>query len=137
MRSSVLLYTDGASRGNPGLAGAGAVAIQNGKLLFELSEFLGEGTNNYAEYMALILALEKLLDIKEENNISLEIYADSKLLIEQLKGSWKVKHPNIKPLFARASNLLKGFADVKLKHLPREENRKADALANLAIDRHA
>ncbi len=127
------VFTDGASRSNPGPSALGAVARKDGELLFELSEYLGVNTNNYAEYMAAIRALEKL---KEDgfDKEKITVYADSKLLVEQASGRWKVKHPNIKPLFERLQDLLKGFKSVTFAHVPREQNKRADELANMALD---
>ncbi len=132
---SIKVYTDGASRGNPGKAALGAVAYdEDGKVLFELSEYLGIETNNYAEYKAAIEAFRKLKDLGKSRE-SIELLADSKLLIEQIKGNWKVKHPNIKPLFAELKNLVSGFKEVSFRHIARDKNKKADALANRALDK--
>ena len=130
----IKIYTDGAPRGNPGKAGAGAVVYKDNKELFSLRKFLGIKTNNYAEYMALICALQELTKTNEYKKAKVEVYADSKLLIEQANGNWKVKNENIKPLFAELMNLVKEFRDISFTHIPRAENSKADALANEAID---
>ena len=126
------MYTDGASKGNPGKAGAGAVAFEGGQLLFEVSEALGVQTNNYAEYMAAILALQKLLDLGK-SNAKITVHADSKLLVEQINGNWKVKNENIKPLFKELQKLKAKFTDLNFVHVPRNLNAHADALANKAI----
>ncbi len=134
---SIKVYTDGASRGNPGKAALGAVAYdEDGKTLFELSEYLGLKTNNYAEYKAAIEAFRKLKDLGKSKE-SIELLADSKLLIEQIKGNWKVKHPNIKPLFAELKALVSGFKEVSFRHIARDENQVADALANQALDKRS
>ncbi len=127
------LFTDGASRGNPGPSALGAVASRGGNILFEISEFLGVNTNNYAEYMAAIKALEKLQELGLEKE-KITIFADSKLLVEQMSGRWKVKHPNIKPLFDRLQDLLTNFESVSFTYVPRERNKRADELANMALD---
>ena len=128
------LYTDGASRGNPGPAAAGAWAQKDGEILFELSENLGAQTNNYAEYMAIILSLEKLLNMSLNREV-IHVYADSKLAVEQISGSWKVKNENIKPLYARVKEIIKHFDNISFNHIERSCNQKADALANHALDR--
>ncbi|HEX7651350.1 MAG TPA: reverse transcriptase-like protein [Candidatus Paceibacterota bacterium] len=136
-----LIQADGGARGNPGPAGSGAVVRDaSGKTLIEVAHFLGHATNNVAEYTALVLALEGLAamlgpDEVKETQVAVEM--DSKLVIEQMKGAWKIKHPNMKPLAARAAELCRQFASVSFTHIPRERNGAADALANLAMDRGA
>jgi len=131
----IQVYTDGASRGNPGKAGAGAVVYKNGKELFSLRKFLGIQTNNYAEYMALILVLQELLKYEEYKKANIEVFADSKLVIEQASGNWKVKNENIKPLFSKLMDLVGQFKNISFAHIPRSQNSEADALANQAIDK--
>ncbi len=127
-----VLYADGAARGNPGPAGAGAVLLnERGEALAELTRFLGVATNNVAEYSALIMGLEEAWRLGVE---SLEVRLDSLLVVQQIRGAWKIKHPNIKPLAARAGELLAGFPEKRIRHIPREQNAHADALANRAID---
>jgi ribonuclease HI len=127
------VYSDGASRGNPGPAGAGAAIIdaETGKVVELCKKFLGRQTNNVAEYQAAILGLTRAraLGIRE-----VELIADSQLLIRQLGGQYKVKHPGIKPLYDEAMALLKTFAKVRLIHVPREMNTLADEMSNRAID---
>ncbi|HSN13526.1 MAG TPA: ribonuclease HI family protein [Anaeromyxobacteraceae bacterium] len=126
------LFTDGAARGNPGPAGAGAVIVNpDGHIVAKVGKFLGESTNNVAEYMGLILGLKraKAMGIKE-----LDVLADSELLVKQLKGEYAVKAEHLKPLHQEAEALLKAFPDVTLQHIPREENAAADAMSNRAID---
>lgn len=136
-----LIQADGGARGNPGPAGSGAVVRDaSGKTLIEVAHFLGHATNNVAEYTALVLALEGLAamlgpDEVKETQVAVEM--DSKLVVEQMKGAWKIKHPNMKPLAARAAELCRQFASVSFTHIPRERNGAADALANLAMDRGA
>jgi ribonuclease HI len=129
-----ILYCDGASRGNPGEAGAGALVIGPHGEEFRLTRYLGHKTNNQAEYTALLLGLQKLKELKAGK---VEIRADSELMIRQLKGVYRVKHEGLKPLFLEAKELLKNFTKVVLKHIPREENKEADALSNDAIDHKA
>jgi ribonuclease HI len=126
------LFTDGAARGNPGPAGAGAVIVSpQGHIVAKVGKFLGENTNNYAEYMGLILGLKraKAMGIKE-----LDVLADSELLVRQLNGEYQVKAENLRPLFEEARQLLAAFPEVQLRHIPREENEAADEMSNRAID---
>jgi len=130
--SSVEIFCDGASRGNPGPASAGAVLFgDGGKLLAEISERLGVATNNEAEYVALILALKKARALGAS---TVAVNADSQLVIRQLTGHYKVKHPEMKRRHAEAMELLKGFSGWSAKHVPREQNEHADKLANAALD---
>ncbi len=126
------LFSDGAARGNPGPAGAGAVLMDaEGRVVARLGRFLGIQTNNYAEYMGLLLGLRhaRSLGVKE-----LEVLADSELLIRQLQGRYQVKSPTLRPLYEEAAGLLKEFPRVKLVHVPREKNKAADEMSNRAID---
>lgn len=128
----VHLYTDGASRGNPGPAGAGALLTDPaGNLLAEVSEPLGLATNNVAEYTALLRGLERALALGARR---VRVFADSELMIRQLQGAYKVKNAGLLPLFQQARTLLRRFEEVSLTHVPREKNREADRLANQAID---
>ena len=123
---------DGASRGNPGPAGAGAVIeFGDGRAPRELCAYLGETTNNVAEYRALLLALE---EAGRHAVSSLTVRSDSELLVRQMRGEYKVKADHLRPLHAEACRRLRVFPAVRILHVPREENRKADSLANLAID---
>jgi probable phosphoglycerate mutase len=127
-----ILYADGAARGNPGPAGAGAVLLDaDGHVLAELTKHLGHATNNVAEYNALIIGLE---EAKRRGVDDLEVHMDSKLVVEQMNGRWKIKHPNMKPLAIRAGELWGSFPRRSISHIPREENLIADALSNRAID---
>jgi ribonuclease HI len=126
------VYSDGAARGNPGPSGAGAVLFDEGGAVVErLGRYLGQNTNNYAEYMGLILGLERA---RELGATEVSVYADSQLMIRQLGGSYKVKAENLKPLYAEALALLRSFARFELHHVPREENAEADEMSNRAID---
>lgn len=128
------IYTDGGARGNPGPAGIGGVILsESGETLHELSGYLGEQTNNYAEYEAIIRALEWCKE-NGYTRAALALHADSKLAMEQLAGNWKVKHPNVRPQYERAKALIDEFAQVTFTHVPRAENKRADALANDAMD---
>lgn len=129
--SSADVWIDGASRGNPGEAGFG-VLIERGRDTEELMGYLGAATNNVAEYAGLLAALTWA----RRNGVqTLTIHSDSLLLVRQLQGSYKVKAPNLKPLFLRALELRRGIAEVRFEHVRREYNTRADELANRAIDR--
>jgi ribonuclease HI len=126
------LYCDGAARGNPGPAGAGAVIVNPaGHIVAKVGKFLGEETNNVAEYMGLILGLKraKAMGIKE-----LEVLADSELVVKQVRGEYAVKAEHLAPLHAEAVALFKAFDQIEIRHIPREENSQADAMSNRAID---
>jgi ribonuclease HI len=126
------VYSDGAARGNPGPSGAGAVLTDpEGKVLARVGKFLGRQTNNYAEYMGLIIGLEHARKLGARE---VDVHADSELMIRQLGGRYQVKSATLKPLYDEAVRLLKGFAKVKLVHVPREQNREADEMSNRAID---
>jgi ribonuclease HI len=126
------LYSDGAARGNPGPAGAGAVLVEpSGQVLDRLGKFLGTQTNNYAEYMGLLLGLKRAQELGVRE---VEVFADSELMIRQLGGRYQVKSPSLRPLYEEALKLLNAFERVKLVHVPREMNRAADEMSNRAID---
>ncbi len=126
------LYADGAARGNPGPAGAGAALVdEEGHVVAEAMRHLGHATNNVAEYTALIIGLE---EARRHEVQDLEIRMDSKLVVEQMNGKWRIKHPNLKPLAIQAGALLASFPKRQILHIPREQNAIADALANRAID---
>lgn len=127
------IYSDGASRGNPGPAGIGAVILKDGEVVHEIAEYIGTTTNNVAEYEALLAALDYCVKHKAS---PVEILADSQLLIRQLSGEYRVKHENIKPLYQRARDYLVHLEVKGYKHVPREFNKHADKLANRGIDEH-
>lgn len=129
---SVVIHTDGASRGNPGPAALGLVVLgPDNQAIFEFAEPLGDQTNNFAEYTAVIRALELAAKGGAER---VTIKSDSELLVRQLSGVYKVKSPVIKPLFFRCRELSEGFQNVSFEHVRREYNKEADALANEALD---
>ena len=134
------LYADGGARGNPGHAGSGAVVFNDlGKRVVEISDYVGETTNNVAEYEALLRGLKALLkEFGEEHvrTVGVTVKMDSELVIKQMKGEYKVKHPNLIPRYMEIKNLLaRHFGDVTFLHVRREENKDADELANQAMDR--
>ena len=128
----VKIFTDGASRGNPGPASIGIVFYDSAdNRVSDHKECLGDQTNNYAEYMAVIRALE----IAVENQVeAVDFYCDSQLLIKQMNGEYKVKAPQIKELFLQAKKLTASFNQVGFHHVRREFNKEADALANEDLD---
>ena len=134
MKERLAVYIDGGSRGNPGPAGGGFAVFKNGKVLHRGSTFFGIQTNNQAEYMALLSALTFILE-SYGPNAQLDSFMDSQLAVEQMKGNYKVKSPNVKPLFQKAQALTKQLSDFTITHVPREENTLADQLANQAMDR--
>ena len=127
-----VLYADGAARGNPGPAGSGAVLLDlEGNVIAEVTRYLGTATNNVAEYTALIIGLE---EASRRGIDELDIRMDSKLVVEQMRGLWRIRHPNIRPLALRAGALLATFPKRSIRHVPRDQNGLADALSNRAID---
>lgn len=128
----VLVYTDGASRGNPGPASVGIhVCDFSENTIFEYGETLGEQTNNFAEYSAVKIALEMACEQKVEK---IKIRSDSELLVKQMKGEYKVKSEMIKPLFLICKNLISKIGQVEFEHVRREKNKRADQLANMVLD---
>ena len=131
-RGEVCLFTDGASRGNPGLAGAGVlITDSDGEPILEKAVFLGEATNNVAEYRALIIGLEELVKLAPRR---VAIRMDSELIVRQINGTYRVRNPGLRPYYERARQLLARLERFTLNHVPRGENRHADHLANQAID---
>ena len=127
------IYTDGGARGNPGPAAVGAVLKdEKGKIVAEISEYIGETTNNQAEYRAVIAAMEQA---KKLGASELEFFLDSELVVCQLNREYKVRDKNLAPLFVKIYNACIGFKKVIFKHVPREKNRAADVLVNKALDK--
>jgi ribonuclease HI len=135
--SGIIIYTDGGARGNPGPSGSGAVIYDGERKVAEISEYLGIQTNNFAEYEALILALEKTKELfGDPVPVPVAVRMDSELIVKQMKGEYKVKHPVLKEKFTRVKTLLaESFPHVSFSHVRRELNAEADALANAAMDR--
>ena len=127
------VYTDGASRGNPGPASVGIVfKDESGKVIFEKQKELGKTTNNEAEYQALIHAMKHVNRYHPEKII---FYADSELMIKQMRGEYKIKNPGIQKLFLEAWNRKIDLKkEIQFVEIPREKNKEADALANKALD---
>ena len=135
----IIIYTDGGSRGNPGLAGMGVViANEKGKMVKEYSGFLGVKTNNEAEYEAVIFGLKKikaLLGKEKIKNTEIEFRLDSQLIARQLNGEYKIEEERLFPLFIKIWNLKMDFGPIKFSEIPREQNKEADRLANEAMDK--
>jgi formyltetrahydrofolate-dependent phosphoribosylglycinamide formyltransferase len=128
----ITVYTDGGSRGNPGPAAAGFILVeQNGTLIQSRALFLGEATNNVAEYTAIIKALEAARQIGAKK---LTVFSDSELLVKQVNGEYKVKSGQIRPLFRQTVDLISEFEDCKVKHITRDKNKDADELVNQALN---
>jgi len=127
------IFIDGASRGNPGPAGIGIVINDNisSENIDNLSKYIGNTTNNVAEYSALLYGMEKAVELGA-NDIT--INTDSELLAKQLGGEYKVKSPALKDLYNKALSMLKDFEEVRVNNIRREDNKEADKLANKAID---
>ena len=128
----VTLYADGAARGNPGPAGSGALLVgPDGSRIAEVATPLGHATNNVAEYNGLISGLE---EARRRGIDEVDVRMDSLLVVRQMQGLWKIKHPGLRPLALRAGALLAQFRERTIEHIPREQNGEADKLANRAID---
>ena len=132
--NEIIFYCDGGSRGNPGPAAIGVFLPQLGK---EYSKFLGKATNNEAEYQAYVFGLKKIKQLigKEKSEKSeVEIRSDSELLVNQLNGKYKIKEEKLIPFFIEIWNLKQDFKKVYFVHIPREENKRADAMVNKELD---
>ncbi len=131
---TLTIFTDGASRGNPGPAAAAAIFCRSGKFISKTAKFLGEKTNNQAEYEALIMALKEAKKLKAKK---ISCFLDSELIVRQLNHKYKIKDEKIIPLFIKVWNLMIGFESVEFAYVPREKNRQADTLANQLLDAQA
>ncbi len=131
--SELEIYIDGASQGNPGPSGIGAIIIQNGRLIKNISVHLGIQTNNVAEYMALIFGLQEALILRAS---AVRIYTDSQLLCRQINNEYKIKSPNLIGLYSQVKHLLSAFDCAQVKYISRDNNHGADKLAKKAITPH-
>ncbi len=133
--TSFVIEADGASRGNPGHASYGTVVrnMNTGEVVVELAAVLGHATNNVAEYRGLVAGLTEVAQL--DPNAIVEVRMDSKLVVEQMSGRWKIKHPDMRDLAIQAREILP-FGNVTYTWIPREDNKHADALANEALDTH-
>ena len=128
------MFADGGSRGNPGPAASGAVLFDEaGAVLREVGTFLGVATNNVAEWTGLLTGLEAALELGVDD---LSVRLDSELVVKQISGAYRVKHEGLIPLHAKAKTLLRKFAHVDVRHVPRKQNAAADALVNAVLDAH-
>ncbi|MCL5666807.1 MAG: ribonuclease HI family protein [Patescibacteria group bacterium] len=137
MTFKLIINTDGGARGNPGPAGIGVV-IRDGQnnIVGQYQQYIGEATNNCAEYKALILALKEAAKLSNSQSpiSNLQIRMDSELIVRQMQGKYKIKDPNLKILAAEVFKLSRNFQSLEFKHVPREQNKEADRLVNQAID---
>lgn len=133
MSKKLILFTDGGARGNPGPAALGVV-LQNasGKIIKEVSQYLGEATNNQAEYQALVRGLEEAKKLKADE---VSVFMDSELVVKQLSREYKVKDKELAKLFAQVCNLLNSFKRYKINHIARAANTRADMLVNRELDK--
>lgn len=130
MGKNVTVYFDGASKGNPGPSGIGALILEEPNIRHEIKKFIGVATNNQAEYSAL---LEALHEAKKLGANRVQVFSDSELVIFQLNGRYQIKDPKLKLFYEQVRNLIGAFDHIKFTHIPREKNKEADALANLAV----
>ena len=130
---SIEIYTDGAARGNPGPAGIGVILRNDEKILLEVSDYIGETTNNIAEYTALIRGLEEAIDMDEK---SVRVFCDSELIVKQINGEYRVKNEGLAPLYNNVKALIHKFKKIEIFYISRENNKEADKLANRGIDEH-
>jgi len=133
-RSKVLtIYTDGVARGNPGEGGYGVIIKgSDGDIVEEIGGYIGETTNNFAEYSALVTGLKASIKYRADK---IEVYSDSELMVRQLNGVYKVKSESLIPMYKEAKMIMSLLGDVKITHIPREKNKEADILANKAVDK--
>lgn len=132
MSQKAIIHTDGGARGNPGPAAIGAV-IEIGDKTYTFKKYIGETTNNQAEYKAVVLALEKAKELGVEE---VDLFLDSELVQQQLVQKYKVKNADLAPLFVKVWNLALGFKKVKYTHVRRNDNKAADKLVNQALDEY-
>lgn len=125
------LFTDGGARGNPGPAGIGFVLKIEGKRPITYGKYIGNATNNQAEYQALIAGLSRAL---KERITELQVFMDSELIVQQVKGNYRIKNECLKPLYEEVMKLTGKFMNISFAHIPRSKNKEADTLVNKAID---
>lgn len=134
MNDSLTIYTDGASRGNPGPSAAGAIIYSGQAKKGECGKYIGIATNNEAEYQAIVLALQKAKALKATQ---INFFLDSELAVKQLNHQYKIKNEKIIPLFIKIWNLIIDFDKISFNHIPREKNKKADKLVNKILNNEA
>lgn len=128
------LYTDGGARGNPGPSAIGVVLFKNDDIIAEISRYIGETTNNQAEYQALIDGLQ---EARAHKITQLKCYLDSELVVRQINGEYKVKNPELRIKYLNVLDLVEHFDDIVFIHIKRAQNKLADALVNKALDAEA
>jgi ribonuclease HI len=129
----LIIFTDGGARGNPGPAGIGCVILdEQGNAVAEISEYIGETTNNQAEYKALLAGLTKAKDLGAKE---IDVFLDSELVVKQMNREYRVKDKDLAPLFVKVYNLTLGFKRIIFKHIRRKKNELADELVNQALDK--
>ncbi|PIT90665.1 MAG: hypothetical protein COU22_00915 [Candidatus Komeilibacteria bacterium CG10_big_fil_rev_8_21_14_0_10_41_13] len=134
LEEKIKIYTDGGARGNPGPSACGVVIKDmSGNVLARHNRYLGERTNNQAEYEGVILALEKIKDIGAKE---IEFYLDSELVVKQLKGEYKVKDLKLQSLFVKIWNESRKYKKITYQHVPRQQNKEADRLVNQELDKY-
>lgn len=134
-QKKIIIYTDGGARGNPGPAALGVVIGDT----FMHGEYIGETTNNIAEYSALVYALKhvkKATGIEDTSGVDVEVRMDSELIVKQMKGEYKVKNEGLRELFSEVQKLIPHYHSVSFVHIRREKNKEADAMVNKALDNH-
>ncbi len=130
--NKVIIYTDGAARGNPGPGAIGVVIKdETGPILEKISRRLGVTTNNQAEYQAIIIGLEKAIELGAKN---VAVKSDSELVVKQINGHYKIKNTGLRPLYQKVVQLTGSLESFSIAYIPREQNKAADALANKALD---
>lgn len=130
----VIINTDGGARGNPGPAGIGVVFYdESGQELESYKEYIGETTNNQAEYQAVVKALEL---VPKHNPVEIEVRIDSELVVKQINGEYKVKNPDFQPWIVKIHNFKQTFNNIRFIHVRREQNKRADELVNEALDEY-
>jgi ribonuclease HI len=127
------IYTDGAARGNPGPAGIGVVIRNDEEVLLEVADYIGETTNNIAEYTALIRGLEEAIDMDAKQA---RVFCDSELIVKQVNGEYRVKNEGLAPLYNNVKALTHKFKKLEIFYISRDNNKAADSLANRGIDEH-
>lgn len=132
IENRVIIHSDGVSRGNPGPAAIGAIIVDgSGRLLATISRRIGRATNNQAEYRAVIAALEEAIKLGAWQVV---LYSDSELIVRQIRGDYRVKKQALKPLYWRQKQLQGSLENFTIKHIPRQQNKEADRLANKAFE---
>lgn len=138
MAEKITIYTDGGSRGNPGPAAIGVVIMSNNQVVKKYGEFIGQATNNVAEYQAVIFALKKaklLFGKKKAKDLEIDFRVDSELVEKQMNHRYKIKEKSLVPLFIQTWNLVMDFGQVTFSHVLRGRNKEADVLVNAALDK--